>query len=193
MAKKLLSKQEIRKKFTSIRRAIANTQTKRSAEMVKVTFEKHFSLIKGEAVFGYYPINHELDILPLLKELKKQGGDIYLPHVTCDTKPLQFKEWSCETPLKKARYGVWEPDVATVTSVKPCYVLVPMLAFNKRGFRLGYGGGYYDRTIAQLRKKNAITVIGVAYQCQECDNLPIEAHDERVDWILTEENIYKIG
>ena len=89
-------------------------------------------------------------------------------------------------------YGIQEPK-CTAVQVCPCLVLVPMLAFDRNGFRLGYGGGYYDRTLAELRAKRKIVAVGVAYSKQEVDVIPATDFDQRLDWIVTEREAIEIG
>ena len=89
-------------------------------------------------------------------------------------------------------YGIKEPKYSAV-QVHPCLLLVPLLAFDRRGLRLGYGGGYYDRTLAALRAKNKILAVGIAYSIQEVDAMPVADHDQPLDWIVTEREAIEIG
>jgi 5-formyltetrahydrofolate cyclo-ligase len=115
-----------------------------------------------EIVSGFFPFKNEITVLPLLAKLASEGWVTSLPVVMGEGQALQFRAWM---PGEPTRPGVWDIPVPleTATEVLPDLLLVPMLAFDRRGYRLGYGGGYYDRTLAGLRAKKPITAIGIAY------------------------------
>jgi len=122
--------------------------------------------IKTQTIAGFSPIGDEIDIWPLLKSLHRDGHRIALPVILGPEQPLIFREWSPNCEMETDRYGVAFP--AQGSPLTPKLILVPLLAFTDRGERLGYGGGYYDRTL------------------QEVKSLPTDVHDERLDGILTE-------
>lgn len=138
----------------------------------------------GGIVSGYLPIRNELDIVSLLKALLDQGRRIALPVIVDPSGPLVFREWRPGDPLEAAGFGLSVP-LDTAPELQPDILLTPLAAFDAAGFRLGYGGGYYDRTFARLRQTRAIVAIGIAYDEQEVPALPLEPHDQRLDWILT--------
>jgi 5-formyltetrahydrofolate cyclo-ligase len=141
-------------------------------------------------VSGFFPFTTEISVLPLLAKLASEGWTTSLPVVLGKNLPLKFRIW---TPGEPTVAGVWDIPMPpeTAAEVLPDVVLVPMLAFDKRGYRLGYGGGFYDRTLNQLRKVKPIEAIGISYAAQEVAEVPHGDHDEPLDWILTERGIRK--
>ena len=143
----------------------------------------------GHIFAGYMPIGSELDCLPLLNRLAAAGVPLCLPVVTAPGQPLIFRRWQPDDRLVPGSFGTSEPTTAA-PEVSPQVLLVPMLAFDRRGHRLGYGGGYYDRTLKALRANSdggaEIVAIGVAFAGQLRDKVPVSGDDEPLDWILTE-------
>ena len=141
-------------------------------------------------VSGFFPFTTEISVLPLLAKLASEGWTTALPVVLGKNKPLKFRIW---TPGEPTVLGIWDIPMPpeTAAEVLPDVVLAPMLAFDKRGFRLGYGGGFYDRTLNLLRKLKPIEAIGISYAAQEIDEVPHSDHDEPLDWMLTERGIRK--
>ena len=140
----------------------------------------------GAVVAGYWPIRDELDCRPLLANLAEIGWECALPVVIDDNGPLVFRRWRLDEALVPGRFGIAEP-CALCPAVTPDVVLVPMLAFDRNGHRLGHGAGYYDRTLAELRRRHpAVLAVGLAFAAQEVHALPAEPHDQRLDWIVTE-------
>ena len=140
---------------------------------------------------GYYPMADELDVRPVMVALDCLGVLQCLPEVVGQDQPLLFRSWIPHEELVKGVYGTSHPQ-ASEPVVRPDVVMLPMLAFDRRGARLGWGGGYYDRTLDLLRKTGKVTTIGVAYGCQEVDELPTNDYDQPVDWIITEEQAIKV-
>lgn len=141
----------------------------------------------GQAVATYWPKDKEFDPYAILERLQKNGHLCALPVVQKDSKELKFVSWSEGEPLEEGPFKVQQPVIGPDTEfVEPDIVIVPLLAFDRRGYRLGYGGGYYDVTLRTLRAKKDIVAVGVAFACQAClFNLPVEDHDEKLDWIIT--------
>jgi len=123
-----------------------------------------------------------------MRTLTLAGHALALPCVTNSTKQLQFRRWREGDPTVLNALGVSEPG-PNASEVLPGAVFVPLLAFDAQGFRLGYGGGYYDRTLARLRADGSVLAIGVAYAGQELAALPHEAHDHRLDLLVTERGV----
>lgn len=140
------------------------------------------------SVSGFYPYQAEINVLPLLARLVSEGWQTALPVVMAKGEPLTFRAWAPGEPTGR---GIWDIHIPLETSpeLQPDVLLVPMLAFDRRGYRLGYGGGFYDRTLAELRKLKPVTAIGVAYAEQEMDEVPLAPYDEPLDWILTERGV----
>ena len=147
---------------------------------------KKFNLLKKKKFGGYFPINYEIDCLEILKQLEKSGHKISLP-ITRKGNKMDFFEWSSKDPLLIGKIGIPEPT--SKKKVYPDVLLVPLLAFNKYKFRLGYGGGYYDRYIQKTKKIKKILTIGMAFSFQEVKRLPINKHDKKLDFIFTENYI----
>ena len=146
----------------------------------------------GAAVGGYAALPGEADPAALLEQLARRGAALALPRVVAKDLPLAFHIWRPRQELVPGAYGIPEPDPSW-RLVTPAIVLVPLLAFDAAGRRLGYGGGYYDRTLAALRAGHTITAVGVAYAGQEVENLPNDAFDEPLDMILTETGLRAFG
>jgi 5-formyltetrahydrofolate cyclo-ligase len=141
-------------------------------------------------IAGYSPYQFEADIRPFLHSWQHQGGICCLPVVTEIDKPLIFRRWDINKPLVKGKYGILVPD-ETQEEVIPDSILTPLIGFDKHGTRLGRGGGYYDRTIAFLRKiKPYCQIIGMATEQQYVETLPHEFHDEQLDSVITESHIF---
>lgn len=136
-------------------------------------------------VSGYMPIGDELDPLPLMTQLAGRGLTCAAPVVAGDGLPLLFREWSPGMAMQEGPYGIPEPP-AEAFELRPSVLLVPLLAFDRTGRRMGYGGGFYDRTLALLRADAAVLAVGLAYADQEVDEVPAGATDQQLDWVVTE-------
>ena len=136
-------------------------------------------------VAGYYPVYSEFNTLPLLNMLGRSGWVTGLPVVTRPNAPLTFREWRAGEDLEPGDHRIPVP-AASAQTFQPDILLVPLLAYDRAGFRLGYGGGYYDRTLAMLRKAGPVVAIGLAFADQAVDSVPHDALDQQLDWILTE-------
>ncbi|MBF0354125.1 MAG: 5-formyltetrahydrofolate cyclo-ligase [Alphaproteobacteria bacterium] len=142
-------------------------------------------------VAGYWPMGSEMDPRPLMMSLQDQGARLALPVVTARNEALSFRAFSFADALKPGLCGSLEPtpDQPLLT---PSLLLVPLLGFDRKGCRLGQGGGFYDRTLASLRKSRQLQAIGIAYAAQEVASLPCQAHDQKLDAIATEEGFIEI-
>ena len=143
-------------------------------------------IFKGQVIGGYWPLPGELDIRPLLQACHAQGHKLALPCTPRKGYPLTFRSWTPMDELKAGSYGTREP-YADKIEVKPDLVLVPLLAFTKHGERLGYGGGFYDRTLAKLKEVGEVFACGIAYAAQEAATLPTDRFDQCLDGILTDQ------
>ncbi|MEO0399370.1 MAG: 5-formyltetrahydrofolate cyclo-ligase [Pseudomonadota bacterium] len=140
---------------------------------------------KGTVVALYHPLKDELDTGPLAEALHDAGHPLALPVVTAKNAPLEFRTYTPGDALVKGDFNVMTPP-SEAPVVKPDIIVAPLLGFTKAGARLGYGGGFYDRTLEALRSDGEITAVGFAYGAQEVQSLPTGAHDEFLDWIVTE-------
>lgn len=159
----------------------------------QVNAEFSASFEGGEAILaGYWPFGSELDVRPALVALERTGVLVTLPEVAGKDRPLRFRAWSPGDALVEGSHGTSHP-LDTEPMMRPDVLLVPLLAFDKRGHRLGWGGGYYDRTLGLLRKTGDCTAIGVAYSAQEVDEVPTDEYDQALDWVITEQQAIKIS
>ena len=140
---------------------------------------------------AFYPYLSELDTRPVLQALVDKGWQTALPIVEGEGRPLTFRAWVPGAPTEPGAWNIPVPPESTEI-VTPDLMLVPLLAFDRSGYRLGYGGGFYDRTIARLRESLRVTTIGIAYAAQEVDTVPRDGHDARLDWIVTEAEALRI-
>ena len=145
----------------------------------------------GSILAGYWPIATELDVRPLLARLHGRGIRCALPAIVAGDDLLVFRRWSPTDDLQPAEYDTRQP-FASAEAVIPEALLVPLLAVDGSGHRLGYGRGWYDRTLAALRSRGPAVAIGVGYGVQRVAHVPIAVGDQMVDWILTERGIERV-
>lgn len=138
----------------------------------------------GATVSAFLAIGEELDTGPLMRRLWSEGHAVGLPVMLGKGRPLVFRRWREGEPLAETMWGIREP-LPAAPEMLPDIVLVPLLAFDRLGYRLGYGGGFYDRTLALLRAVKPVTTIGLAYDELEVDAVPHCDYDERLDWVST--------
>lgn len=157
----------------------------RIGPILTANFLANFSHSSSVDISGYWPTGEEPDIRPLMTALHERGHRVALPRVVRPGAALRFHLWQPGDRLERGLAGILEP-AAQSKEIHPSVLLIPLLAFDATGARLGYGGGYYDRTLAALRQVREIEAIGIAYSDQEVDRLPMGDHDERLDWVVTE-------
>lgn len=145
---------------------------------------KALPIAKGAIIGGYWPMKTEMDVRLLLGALHERGHTIGLPHVHRG-QAMTYHRWRPKDALARGAFGIEMPDHHT-PEVKPDILLMPVLAFDCVGNRLGYGGGYNDRTIVALRAEKPLLCVGIAYAVQEFDYVPHDALDQRLDWMVTE-------
>jgi 5-formyltetrahydrofolate cyclo-ligase len=143
-------------------------------------------------VSGTVPIASELDPRPLMRHLASLGAQLALPRTPPRGQALTFHAWTARTTFVRSAFGTEEPTADTPQLV-PDLVLVPLLAFDRTGARLGYGGGYYDVTLRALRALGPVFALGVAFSGQEVSAVPVEAFDERLDAVVTEQGWVDVG
>ena len=179
-----MSKEILRKKLIDLRKNYFAGQ--------KISFPKFekilnkFYLRKKIFIGGYFPINSEIGCLEVLEELEKNKFKISLP-VVKKNNSMDFYDWSFQEPLKINKLGIPEPD--SKKKVYPDVLIIPLVGFDKNKFRLGYGGGYYDRYINSISKIKKIFKIGFAFSFQEILKLPVDKYDQKLDAILTDKKI----
>jgi len=178
---------------SKIRKKILNIRKKKNKKNIKFSFLKIFKEIKKniskeKIIGGYYPVNFEIDILEFLNKLKIKGFQISLP-VIKKKNEMDFYSWSIKDLLKLNKYGIPEPE--QIKKVFPDIIFVPLVAFDKRLYRIGYGGGYYDRYIDKISKKKEIFKIGIAHSCQKINRVPTNKYDKKLDIIITEKYVLR--
>lgn len=144
---------------------------------------------RGAPVAGYMPIRTEINPLSAMAECAAHGP-VGVPVIQAEAHPLLFSRWYPEGDMKDGPFGAQVPVVDDY--FEPEILIVPLVGFDRNGGRLGYGGGFYDRTLEQLRAKRATLAIGFAYAAQEAENLPLEPTDQPLDMIVTEREIIDI-
>ena len=153
------------------------------AHAAQALLQHDFKFLGSPGLLGvYHPVRSEIDCLSLARSLRGKGWSIALPVIVPDA-PLAFHHWDLAAALQVGPYGIPEP--AGTPLVSPTVLFVPLLAFDSAGHRLGYGGGNYDRTLADFRQRGPFTAIGLAFDCQEVPEIPASDHDQRLDWVLT--------
>ena len=178
---------------SKIRKKILDIRKKRNRKNIKFSFLKIFKEIKKniskkKIVGGYYPVNFEINILEFLEKLEAKGMQLSLPVVKKNNE-MDFYGWSTKNLLKLNKYGIPEPE--QIKKVFPDIILVPLVAFDSRLYRIGYGGGYYDRYIKKLSNKKNLLKIGIAHSCQKINRVPTNKYDKKLDIIITEKYVLR--
>jgi 5-formyltetrahydrofolate cyclo-ligase len=140
---------------------------------------------------GYWPFGGEIDPRPLMAALARAGLEVALPRMDARDVPARFLAWDAGVALRPDACGVLAPP-PDARELAPKLILVPLMAFDRAGRRLGQGGGHYDRTLAVLKPQGAVAV-GVAYAAQEVEDLPEGPYDQRLDWVVTEREAIRCG
>ena len=180
-------KVSLRKKFLLIRK-------KKYSKNLKVNFNPEFTFInqhfnkKKIIIGGYYPINYEVNILSFLAKASNQNFKISLPLIKSSYE-MRFKTWKFKEPLNISKFGTLEPNNIK-KEVVPDLIMVPLVAFDKQLNRVGYGKGYYDRSLKKISKIKKKTIyLGIAYSFQKCTKIPTNKYDFKLDYIFTERGI----
>ena len=147
----------------------------------------------GKCKIGsYFPFRNEISTKLIHELLFSLGFEISLPCINDKNQNLIFRNWKVSDDLVKNTYGIFQPQEDAIED-HPEMIIVPLVGFSMLGYRLGYGGGYYDRFIDAKNKADKIITVGFGYTFQEVDDLPIEPHDQKLNWILTEKYLYKVA
>jgi 5-formyltetrahydrofolate cyclo-ligase len=146
----------------------------------------------GTVVAGFSSIRSEINPVPLLRRFADAGAILALPAIMGRGQPLRFRAFRFGEELARGQWGIREPK-PEAPEVRPDIVIVPLAAFDRRGYRLGYGAGYYDLTLNGLRAEKTIKAVGLAFAAQEIDQVPALSHDARLDLVLTEHEVIDCG
>ena len=167
---------------------------KKYLEIKRFNFNLIFKLIKKHfhnkkiTIAGYYPSNYEVDTLSFLKEASKKKFKIVLPVIKISN-TMSFESWAYGEPLYVSKFGTLEPSNLN-KRINPELIMVPLVAFDEKLNRIGYGKGYYDRILQKINKTKKKTIsLGIAYSFQKCKNIPVKKHDFKLDYIFTERGI----
>jgi 5-formyltetrahydrofolate cyclo-ligase len=181
------SKAALRREVMARRDALPADVRQAAAETIAAR-KFPFPIATGVIVSGFMPMKSEINPLPLLRRFADAGAALALPVIAGRGKPLIMRAWRWNEPLAAGQWGIREPK-PEAAEVEPDILLVPLLAFDRAGHRIGYGAGYYDLTIARLRAAKPVTAIGLAFAAQEVPAVPATAHDARLDLVLTESEV----
>ena len=184
-------KRALRAEMT-VRRRAAAPGLGHAAVAVRDRFAASIQIPPPAAVSGYWPLADEFDPRPLLEHLHGLGHAIGLPVLLGRGRPLLFRRWEPGMVLVRGSFKVMMPPPDS-PEIVPRVVLAPLLAFDRAGYRLGYGGGFYDRSLAGLRAKGEVLAVGVAFAMQEVAQVPRAAADQPLDWVVTEREARVFG
>jgi len=176
----------IRKKILNLRKRNNNKNIK--FPYLKIYKEIKKKISKKKIIGGYYPVNFEIDILYFLKKLESRDIRICLPVVKKNNE-MDYYAWSTKSLLKLNQYGIPEPE--KIKKVFPDIIFIPLVAFDNKMYRIGYGGGYYDRYIAKVSNEKNLFKVGIAYSFQKINKVPITKYDKKLDIIITEKYILR--
>ena len=184
------AKSDLRKVALARRDALPAAERMAAAETI-ATRAFPIAIASGAVVSGFMPLNSEISPLTLMRKLSDMGARLALPVVVSRGLPLLMRAYAFGDALVKGVRGIRVPP-PEAPEVEPDVLLVPLLAFDRNGNRLGYGAGYYDMTIAALRAKKRVVAVGVAFAAQEVDEVPTTPRDVRLDLVLTEREMIDI-
>jgi 5-formyltetrahydrofolate cyclo-ligase len=180
-------KAELRREAIARRDALPPEARQAAAEAIAAR-PFPLAIAPGTIVSGFMPLKSEINPLPLMRKLAAQGARLALPVVAGRGKPLILRAWVLGEPLDAGVWGIREPK-PEAAELEPDILLVPLLAFDRAGRRIGYGAGYYDSTLAQLRARKAVMAVGLAFAAQEVAMVPATPRDARLDLVLTEREV----
>jgi len=176
-------KLELRRRVRDRRDALSDAQRSALSAAVATVAFAPFDGPPG-VVSSFWAMGSEIDPGPLEERLRRTGHRIALPVMKGRAQPLEFRLWNLGDPLVDRIWGIREPTAAAPV-VEPDILLVPLLAFDAAGWRLGYGAGFYDRTLRTLRSRRPILAVGLAFDEQRVDDVPHLDYDEPLDWVVT--------
>ena len=185
-------KSELRETTQAVRRHAAEASGPDAAARLSDHLVERFGHLSGHAVSGYLAIGTEIDVVPAIMRLEQAGLYVTLPVVTGAEQPLTFRRWTAGSKLESGPLRTRHPTSES-PEILPDLLIIPMLAFDADGYRIGWGGGFYDRTLAKLRAEKEVIAIGAAFSAQLVDKVPRDHFDARLDWIATEMGLIEIS
>jgi len=183
---KEMDKKQLRKDLRQLRGQITPAQRSCWSSAISENLKQGFPELQKGCVGGYWPHAGEYDPLPLMQWLNTHGVTLALPKVLASSEPLEFVAWRPGAPMRDDAYGIPVPDRSPAVAVDA--VLIPMLGFDAAGFRLGYGSGYFDRTLVSLTPRPL--TIGIAFEILRVPTVFPQPHDIAMDYIVTEQAIF---
>jgi 5-formyltetrahydrofolate cyclo-ligase len=186
-----VTKKALRREMLAQREAVTARERVRAA-MTIAARPVPVTIGPGVIVSGFSPMKSEIDPIPLMRRLADIGAQLALPVVVAKGQPLVMRSWTVGDHLQAGTWGIREPELAAAL-VEPDVLIVPLLAFDRRGHRIGYGAGYYDMTLTALRQRKPVVAIGIAFAIQEIDAVPDEPGDARLDFVMTEKETIVIN
>jgi 5-formyltetrahydrofolate cyclo-ligase len=180
-------KEELRADAQTRRDSLPADERRAAAEAIS-SRKFPLSITPSTILSGFMPLKSEINPLPLMQKLAEAGARLALPAIAGRGKPLIMRAWEFGAPLDRGQWGIREPKPDAL-EVEPDILLVPLLAFDRAGYRIGYGAGYYDMTIHRLRALKPVIAIGIAFAAQEVPKIPTTPRDERLDLVLTEREV----
>jgi 5-formyltetrahydrofolate cyclo-ligase len=179
-------KRTLRAAMLAWRAGLGEDERRAATDGLLASWRRERPLDRPAIVSGFWPMKEELDIRPLLIELFNEGCQLCLPVVTGKGQPLVFRAWRPGDALEQGVFGTLHPSPRR-EQLDPDALIVPLLACDEDGWRLGYGGGFYDRTLRGLRRRKQAMAMGVAFDAQLLsETVPHGPDDERLDWLLTD-------
>ncbi|MEQ8736197.1 MAG: 5-formyltetrahydrofolate cyclo-ligase [Rhodospirillaceae bacterium] len=176
-------KAALRSEMLALRKTLKASHPRASSQL-SAQLERHIKFGPQTVIAGYFAIGDEIDPQEALMRLQDRGATLCLPVAGQSGEVLTFKAWRVGQPLDRGRHKTYQPG-AHSDELVPSVVLVPVVAFDSAGFRLGFGGGYYDRTLSYLRQSNNIVAYGVAFDEQQVEAIPVEPFDAQLDGVFT--------
>jgi 5-formyltetrahydrofolate cyclo-ligase len=180
-----VNKLEIRKKILKLRKKKFSKNLYINTNKLLIFLKK--LKIKNKTIGAYYPYNYEIDTLEILKKLIKNNYSISLPKIDKNDQ-MNFYPWSFKDPLTINIYGIPEP--ISKKRIYPEILLIPLVGFDSKLNRLGYGGGFYDRYISRIQNFKNVIKIGLSFSFQKIMKLPTNQYDKKLDYIITEKNFF---
>lgn len=188
MTDRKAQKARMRTLARSARRRVPAADARAAAEVIATWAGDIAALAQRCTVSCFSTFGDELDTAPLIKALIRKGCRLALPVVVGRAQPLVFRRWTPGDPMGTGHFGIREP-LPSASEVHPRVFLVPLLAFDRQGYRVGYGGGFYDRSLQKARAEGRVAAIGLAFASQQVGLVPRDRYDQPVDFVLTERGL----
>jgi len=182
----MTTRDDLRRQMRIVRKGLAGSAAQAARALAGHVAALPVESVSGLVVTVYRAAGSEIDPAPLVAALRSRGAHIALPVVIARETPLTFRIWTDGEALLPDAAGIPAPP-PEAQDVRPGLILAPLLAFDRRGGRLGQGGGYYDRTLRALRHSGPLIAVGLAFAAQEVAEVPMAPHDEPLDGVLTED------